>query len=105
VLTGGGGADDRLASAEVVVVDAEKHGIRFATQPLLTVQLRPQTLALFELDVPIVVDDRALPEGAARPVVARGRRAAWSACRPAATCGRAPSACRSRWTRRSSPTG
>jgi hypothetical protein len=30
VLTGGGGADDRLASAEVVVVDAEKHGIRFA---------------------------------------------------------------------------
>jgi hypothetical protein len=61
VLTGGGGADDRLASAEVVVVDAEKHGIRFATQPLLTVQLRPRT-ALFELDVPIVVDDRALPE-------------------------------------------
>lgn len=59
VLTGG--ADDRLASAEVVIVDAEKHGIRFATQPLLTVQLRPRT-ALFELDVPVVVDDRALPE-------------------------------------------
>lgn len=59
VLTGG--ADDRLASAEVVIVDAEKHGIRFATQPLLTVQLRPRT-ALFELDVPIVLDDRALPE-------------------------------------------
>ena len=55
------GADDRLASAEVVIVDAEKHGIRFATQPLLTVQLRPRT-ALFELEVPIVVDDRALPE-------------------------------------------
>ena len=56
-----GGTDDRLASAEVVIVDAEKHGIRFATPPLLTVQLRPRT-ALFELDVPVVVDDRALPE-------------------------------------------
>ncbi|MFN9334473.1 MAG: hypothetical protein ACK6D1_17930, partial [Planctomycetota bacterium] len=55
------GADDRLASADVVIVDSEKHGIRFATQRLLTVQLRPRT-ALFELEVPIVVDDRALPE-------------------------------------------
>lgn len=55
------GADDRQATAKVELVDAERLGIRFASQPVLTVQLRPRT-APFELEVPIVVDDRALPE-------------------------------------------
>jgi hypothetical protein len=53
------GGNDKLASAEVLIVDAERQGVRFATQPLLTVQLKPRT-APFTLDVPVVVDDLAL---------------------------------------------
>jgi len=46
-------------SAQIELVDAEAQGLRFATQPLLTVELKPRT-ASFALEVPVVVDDAAL---------------------------------------------
>jgi len=53
------GASDRQASAHVELIDAEAQGLRFATQPLLTVELWPRTAA-FTLEVLVVVDDMAL---------------------------------------------
>lgn len=53
------GANDRQGSAQIELVDAEAQGLRFATQPLLTVELKPRT-ASFALEVPVVVDDAAL---------------------------------------------
>lgn len=53
-------SNNRQATAELELVDGERLGVRFAAQPLLTMQLLPQT-SVFQLDVPILVDDIALP--------------------------------------------
>ncbi len=57
-LRGSGTA--RQATGELEIIDAGDLGVRFAAQPLLTMQLLPQT-TVFEVDVPVHVDDEALP--------------------------------------------
>jgi hypothetical protein len=52
--------NSRQATAEIELVDAGALGVRFAAQPLLTMQLLPQT-APFDLDLQVAVDDLALP--------------------------------------------
>lgn len=53
------GANDRQASAQIEIMDSTL-GLRFKTQPLLTMQLKPIT-SPFLLEIPVVVDDIALP--------------------------------------------
>lgn len=54
------GANDRQASAQIEIIDGAKLEVRFKTQPLLTMQLKPIT-SPFLLEIPVVVDDIALP--------------------------------------------
>lgn len=56
-----GGSNDKQATAQVEIIEGSQIGVRFATQPLLTMQLKPLT-SPFELEIPIVVDDQALPD-------------------------------------------
>jgi hypothetical protein len=52
--------NDNLASAPLELIDELGFGLRFATQPRLTMQVLPQTRE-FDLELPVLVDDLALP--------------------------------------------
>ncbi len=54
------GGTDRKVKAHLELIDGPDLGLKFATPPLLTMQVLPQTTK-FELELPIVVDDLALP--------------------------------------------
>lgn len=51
---------ERQVTIQLEIVDGPELDLRFKTQPLLTMQVLPQTTK-FEVELPIVVDDLALP--------------------------------------------
>lgn len=55
-----GASSGRQITVTLELVDQEELGLRFAAAPLLTMEVLPQT-TVFDLDVPVVVDDFALP--------------------------------------------
>ncbi|MCU0866284.1 MAG: hypothetical protein MUC36_21065 [Planctomycetes bacterium] len=55
-----GAGSGRQITVPLELVDQEELGLRFAAVPMLTVEVLPQT-TVFDLEVPVVVDDVALP--------------------------------------------
>jgi hypothetical protein len=55
-----GAGSGRQITVPLELVDGEELGLRFAATPLLTMEVLPQT-TVFDLEVPVVVDDIALP--------------------------------------------
>jgi hypothetical protein len=60
VVQGTTAGAEKQVTLPLEIVDGQELGLRFKTQPLLTMQVLPQTTK-FELELPIVVDDLALP--------------------------------------------
>ena len=52
--------NDREASGQIEIIGGHQLGISFERAPIMLVQLRPQS-EVFTLDVPVAVDDGALP--------------------------------------------
>lgn len=52
--------NDRQVTVPLEILGGQEHGLRFQSQPFVTMQVKPQTTN-FELDLPILVDDLALP--------------------------------------------
>lgn len=52
--------NDRQVTGQIEIVGGADLGVRFETPPLLTMQLKPVTRT-FDLEIPVVVDDQALP--------------------------------------------